>query len=72
MTKPNNERKKTDANWSATLDCECPYCDEWVNVAIGLNDFFGPDQPVGVLESKKDVPFTCPECKKTFNADVWW
>ncbi|MCF0055530.1 hypothetical protein LXL81_07175 [Dyadobacter sp. CY356] len=59
--------KKPDANWSCSLDVNCPECDETFNFleAYDYQEYLTGVQP---LESGVDIDIFCPECEHEFTA----
>lgn len=66
-------KKKTMATWTIELNCDCPHCDERVDL-LEYADFWDAHDgslEVGEHNSKrsKDVKVTCPKCSKYFLID---
>jgi hypothetical protein len=56
------------AQWSISLDCECPNCTEPLNIA---DEVFSNEIQVGEhdTERSKDYEITCPYCEWEFKVD---
>lgn len=65
MTKP-------VATWSLSLNCDCPACDEYVDL-MDMDDFWC-DRNLQACESgtpkSRNVEVICPECRHEFKVDL--
>lgn len=69
---PRIENAKAYATWSISLDCECPHCEQEVDL-LDASDFWdGAQFQVGEhgTEKTKNVTVYCPNCLEDFNADL--
>ena len=60
------------ATWSVSLDCECPNCEQWVDL-LTYPDFWDGRQLDPIEHStkrSKGVEVACPECKYEFEANL--
>lgn len=55
--------KKPIAEWSVSLDVDCPHCDSFVDLCDNP-DF--PDCGIRVFEKSDEHEAVCPECQKEF------
>lgn len=62
---------ETKAQWSASLDCECPHCKEYVNL-LEYADFWQGRRTLNVADRVSDLDVTCPECGEDFLVDCEW
>lgn len=75
--KPNNEDREpipADAEWSMSLDCECPHCHEHVDL-LQAPDFWD-GCPFEAIEhgtpATKGAELMCPECRGIIKATLHW
>jgi len=63
---------KTTAQWSLSLDCDCPHCKEFVNL-LDTPDFWrdAEFEPCEYNTHKtRDVRVICPACNEEFVVDL--
>lgn len=63
---------KTEAQWSISLDCDCPHCKEFVDL-LEYPDFWdGRRLDVGEhhTDRSQNVSVTCPNCGSDFEVDL--
>jgi hypothetical protein len=64
--------KNISATWNIELMCECPHCEEYVNL-LDYCDFW-VDRRLDVCEwgteRSKNVEAICPECNEEFVVDL--
>lgn len=60
------------AQWSLSLNTDCPSCDEWVDL-LDYSDFWD-GRKLAICENgtdlSRDVEVVCPECGHEFNVDL--
>jgi len=60
------------ANWSISLNCDCPKCDEYVDL-LDYDDFWDSRNSMQVCEQDTpittNVEVTCPKCLEVFIVD---
>lgn len=71
-----NERIKaeTEAQWSVSLDCDCPKCAKCVNL-LDYADFWDGRKleiPETGTENSDNLEVKCPECGAEFNVCCVW
>lgn len=63
--------KHTTAQWSISLDCECPHCLEDVDL-VSLDGFW--EEGIAPLEhmtaQTRKAEFTCPHCQEPFTVEL--
>lgn len=68
------ETAQIKAQWSISLECDCPNCKEYVNLAE--EDDFWCDRRVDVCEhdtkESNNLDVVCPECKHHFKVCCWY
>ncbi len=66
----NQQIKKslTTADWCISLICECPHCNETVDLLD--DETFWEDRRLEVCEKRADVEVCCPECSGIFLCDT--
>ncbi|MCG7367370.1 hypothetical protein MHZ90_14700 [Pantoea sp. ACRSH] len=64
---------KIYANWSISLDTECPKCEEYFDLIEQDDDFWIDGGRAGVCEHDTprttDVEVECPSCEHKFKVD---
>lgn len=62
------------AQWSVSLDCECPKCKELVNL-LDAPDFWDGrnlEIPEHDTENSNNLEVSCPECSHEFEVCCEW
>ena len=59
------------AQWSASLDCKCPHCNEDVDL-LDEPYFWQGRKSLNVADRVKDLDVTCPGCGAEFCVDCEW
>lgn len=61
----------TAATWTIELYCECPHCEEYVDLLDDPEFWHGREFDAGEHGSNrtKNVDVHCPECSKEFSVD---
>ena len=54
-----------DATWSVSLYCDCPKCDEYVNL-LDYPDFWD-GRKLEVCEERETLDVVCPKCDHEFD-----
>ena len=64
--------KKVIANWYISLDVECPYCCEDINILDIPDIWESVNFDIGEhnTENSSDIKICCPECGKEFLIDI--
>lgn len=68
------EEKTICAQWYVELKCECPHCNEWVDL-LESPDFFDIHRieiPEHGTSRTTDMEADCPECGEEFLTDLVW
>jgi hypothetical protein len=63
------------AQWSLSLDCTCPNCEEYFDILEVEGEFFmdgGPEPIEHGTTKTTDREVTCPQCHHEFNVDFEW
>ena len=64
------------AQWSMSLDCTCPSCEEDFDILTADSDFFNRGSGIAPAEHdtrlSKDYEVTCPNCDHEFEVDFQW
>lgn len=65
---------KIEATWILGLYCDCPNCEELVDLLDGPDFWDGRSFDVVEhgTENTKDVEVVCPSCKHEFVVDLTW
>lgn len=63
--------EKIEAQWSASLDCECPSCKEDVDL-LQHPDFWDGRDNLDIAKTVKDLEVVCPECGHEFEVNTGW
>lgn len=63
MDMEQNDILETDATWSISLDCECPYCEHDIDLIKNYSEDIG--EPLNQDENL-DLEVCCPKCRKDF------
>jgi len=58
-----NDLKETAAHWSISLDCECPYCGNEINLIDYYSENIG--EPLE-RDDELNLEVFCTECQKDF------
>lgn len=58
------------AQWTISLDCECPKCDQFVDLLLAAD--FWDGRRLEFAEAKKGLEVECPECGHEFEVDCVW
>ena len=56
------QTKVTTATWYVSLDCDCPHCQQYVDLLE-----FWPEHPELNLCCKSQIDVVCPKCGKEFD-----
>lgn len=62
----------TTAGWSISLNCDCPKCEEYVDL-LDDSDFWdgrGLEVAEHDTERSRDVEVVCPKCGYEFTVDL--
>jgi len=64
---------KSTAQWSITLDGDCPHCKEFVNL-LDYCDFWNDHEDLGtgehMTERSKNVEVVCPSCGEEYIVEL--
>ena len=65
--------EKITATWNISLDCDCPHCEEYVDL-LEYADFWDGLHHMQIgehgTELSKDMEVVCPKCSKGFKVDL--
>jgi hypothetical protein len=63
---------KTTAQWSISLNCDCPHCKEYVDLLDATDFWDGVEFEPGEHNTSKsrDVHVYCPKCGEEFIVDL--
>ena len=63
---------KTTAQWSISLDCDCPHCKEYVDLLDDTEFWHDAEfQPIEHnTEKSRNVTVYCPNCGEEFLVDL--
>lgn len=50
------------ASWSVSLNCDCPFCGEYVDLMLDSDQL----ETVQPCEADKELEVFCPECGENF------
>lgn len=60
------------AGWDISLDCNCPQCEEWVDLFTADDFWEGKSFDIGEsgTERTRNVKVNCPQCMHEFEVDL--
>lgn len=63
---------KTTATWTIELNCDCPKCEEYVDLLEFVDFWDGRSLDPGEngTERSEDVDVVCPKCQHEFVVDL--
>lgn len=69
-----NNPKNIEANWSVSLDCDCPNCKEFVDLLEDPDFWDGRNLeiPEHGTENSDDLEVECPKCGFEFSVYCVW
>lgn len=70
MSEPKLDPPKPQAQWSASLDCDCPAC--FKHVDLMEDPDFWDGRTLEIAEPRKGLEVVCPECGHEFEVDCVW
>ena len=66
---------KVAATWSVSLTCECPHCEQWVDL-LEYNEFWEDHDELKTCETgtfgSRNLEVICPECRGKFIAECYY
>lgn len=65
---------KIDAIWSLSLDCDCPSCEEYIDLLDGEDFWDGKrfEPCEHGTDRTQNVEVICPKCGHEFYVDFGW
>jgi hypothetical protein len=61
--------EKIEACWNISLDCECPNCEESIDLTDGDDFWYGIQAGEHETRATKDFEVCCPKCDHEFKVD---